>query len=67
VTVLLVEGAIRILLLLLDVLKGCLVRVIKQYFFENQIFEIFFAEGIFFEIKIEGTDWCGGWLIIWEM
>jgi hypothetical protein len=67
VTILLVEGTIRELLLLLDVLESCFVTMIEHYFVIDQIFEIFFAKGVLFEVKIESTYWGCGWLIIREM
>lgn len=54
-------------LLIFNILECCLVTVVEHYFVVHKIFKVLFGKGIFFEIKVESTNWLSCWLIIREM
>ena len=41
--------------------------MVEHYFIINEVFEIFFTEGILFEVEVVCTYRLSCWLIIWEM
>lgn len=41
--------------------------MVKHDLIKDKVFVVVLLQRVEFEVKVEGTHWVAGWLIIWEM